>query len=213
MTDRDDEFLHSRFLDITRHEEPIVVSLRRSFAEHFGLRLRSSEVSRSVRSRLARVGSQVQSVENGDVLTLSCGVGQIAALTATIKDIDRILDAIAKRPLTPHLVQQALGITARERLRWTKDGRLPQSGANTFRKGRKITVSTHAIDQIQKLAGDRSIIAEWRNADARRLRSAEPRPRVSRKTEINKEKTHLDDPPSLSTRYSVHGSPNFNIWG
>ncbi len=75
----------------------------------------------------------------------------------------------ASRPLTPRLVLSALPISAQERLRWTKDGRLLQAGAVTIRRAHSISVATYAVETISELAEDPSIIALWREQDALRL--------------------------------------------
>jgi hypothetical protein len=60
--------------------------------------------------------------------SVPCAPDRNAALHAALNNIRRRLDAIAKRPMTSHEVQEALGISARERIRWTKDNRLRTSG-------------------------------------------------------------------------------------
>jgi hypothetical protein len=60
--------------------------------------------------------------------------------------IGRRLDNIAKRPMTSHEVQEVLGISARERIRWTKDNRLRTSGTFTARRQQIVTLNTYAAD-------------------------------------------------------------------
>jgi len=86
---------------------------------------------------------------------------------AAIEDIERMLDDFVKERLSPKMVEEILGITSVERLRWTKDGRLPKSGTGSFRKGRHVfQFYLHPPAEIAKLAADPTIISRWREADA-----------------------------------------------
>lgn len=53
-------------------------------------------------------------------------------------EIETRLTRILRMPLTPKVVDRALGITARERLRWDKDGRLPICGHGRIGQGNHI---------------------------------------------------------------------------
>lgn len=72
---------------------------------------------------------------------------------------------LASRPLTPRLVLAALPISAQERLRWTKDRRLPRSGTVTIQRGHPVSVTTYAVGTIDRLDRDPSMIAGWRAED------------------------------------------------
>src|SRR5580700_6776554 len=61
-----------------------------------------------------------------------------------LDDLAEALARIAWRPLTPRLVAAALGISGQERARWTKDGRLPQSGQVLVRRGPLLSVPTYS---------------------------------------------------------------------
>jgi len=92
-----------------------------------------------------------------------------------IAEIDIVLDGFARGRVTPRMVEQVLGITTRERLRWSKDGRLPKSGAGSFKRGpRLIYFPLHPAHKIAALAADPSIIAGWRKTDGGLVRE-EPR--------------------------------------
>jgi hypothetical protein len=60
-------------------------------------------------------------------------------------------------------------IANKERLRWTKDCRLPRSGSVTIRAVHPVSVSvgTYGVDAVAKLVAGPLIIASWRRADAR----------------------------------------------
>jgi hypothetical protein len=79
----------------------------------------------------------------------------------------RCLDGFARGRVIPRLVEQVLGITTRERLRWTKDRRLPQSGSGSIKSGpRTIHFLLYPAHKIAQLASDPSVIADWRRADS-----------------------------------------------
>jgi hypothetical protein len=67
--------------------------------------------------------------------------------------------------MTSHEVQDALNITARERIRWTKDGRLRTSGTFTARRQQVVTFSTYAVAYIEALSLRTETIEAWREAD------------------------------------------------
>ena len=63
------------------------------------------------------------------------------------------IDAALAQRLHPLVVEEILGITASKRRRWTKDGRLPQSGIGSFGCGRQsIHFPLHPATKIAKLA-------------------------------------------------------------
>jgi hypothetical protein len=84
-----------------------------------------------------------------------------------ITDTDRMLDSFGNDRLIPKIVEDVLGISAKERRRWTKDGRLPKSGTGQFKKGRQVfQFYLHPAEEIAKLAANPKIIADWRKADS-----------------------------------------------
>lgn len=63
-------------------------------------------------------------------------------------------------------MEEILAITGRERIRWTKDGRLQGSGTGDFNRGaQRIQVAFYAFEQIKALASNPALIAEWRDRD------------------------------------------------
>ena len=78
-----------------------------------------------------------------------------------------MLDAFRKERVIPKIVEEVLGISARERRRWIKDGRLATSGTGQFKKGKTIfQFYLHRVDDIARLVAHPEIIAKWRAADA-----------------------------------------------
>ena len=75
------------------------------------------------------------------------------------------LGAIAQKPLSPRQVGRLLSISPAERLRWSKDGRLRQSGAAQILRGAKIRLCTYPPQEIERLLANPEIIAAWRQGD------------------------------------------------
>lgn len=76
------------------------------------------------------------------------------------------LERIAAKPIGQKHVERILGISAAERLRWSKDGRLPRSGAAFIRPGRAlVSLSTYAPATIEALLAAPEVIADWRARD------------------------------------------------
>jgi hypothetical protein len=111
--------------------EHLRVSLKPCFDAHLGLRLRRDEAERCVR----RVVTGDACSWNPKLLELTCVSEACALIEGKLGDLANALAEIAWRPLTPRLVGAALGISGRERARWTKDGRLPHSGHVVARRG------------------------------------------------------------------------------
>jgi hypothetical protein len=155
--------LNSRFLDIHKEGNELACCLRRCFEEHFGLSLRRQETRRRVRLHLKSVG-QIAASSTDACFKFMLNTDSLLVMAA-IDRIDRDLAAIAKRPLTSHEVQDALHITARESIRWTKDKRLPTSGTFTARRRQIVTINTYSVNDIRELHLQPATIEGWRAAD------------------------------------------------
>lgn len=141
----------SRALD---DDSALRIDLERQFEEHLGLRLRRSEVDRWIARRLPTA-----QWADADRLETSRHDAAIRRKLAAF------LTRVAGRPLTGRLVVEALAITNQERIRWTKDGRLPTSGTARIRRGQVISIPTYEVAEIAGLAADPRRIEEWRAAD------------------------------------------------
>jgi hypothetical protein len=155
----------SRFLDIGEYGGHLVFSMEACLNRHLGLGLRWPEARRKVRLRLKSIGAAA-TAPAGMVFTVSCSSTSLPAITAVLDDIDRDLDFLAERPLAAHLVERALDITARERLRWTKDGRLPTAGTSKIQRGQPVSLNLYPIDSVEQLIREPQRIRAWREADA-----------------------------------------------
>lgn len=154
----------SRFLDVDREGTTITFSFERCFAESLGLGLRREEARRAARMVLKFLGP-ARMPPGACVLILDGGDPAGDAIATILNEIDRRLERIAVRPLSARLVEHTLGITARERSRWTKDGRLARSGTDLIRRGQRIALSTYAVSEIARLTNEPKIIRAWRKGD------------------------------------------------
>jgi hypothetical protein len=155
----------SAFVEVTCEQDTLRLSLKRAFTQHLGLRLRSAEARRQILRGLGRTSIRYRLVASDDLVIAF--PDERASLLSVLQDLDMALKRTASRPLTPRLVQDALGITNQERLRWTKDGRLRTHGSVSFRRGQRITVSTYGVRDIERLLATPAIIAGWREEDER----------------------------------------------
>jgi hypothetical protein len=139
------------------------ISFARCFDTHLGLRLRAEEAHRCIR-RVCAAGFCSWSSQ---LLELRC-VPEAAAdvIEGNLDDLAKALARIAWRPLTPRLVVMALGISGRERARWTKDGRLPPSGQVFAHRGHLLSVPTYSVRLVEDLAARPEISTAWREQDA-----------------------------------------------
>jgi hypothetical protein len=156
-------FPGSRFLDIQEETTGVLICrLERCFDENFGLHARRRETRRRVRLRLKSVGEVTTLPED---TSFRVKIDSLEGADTVINGIDRDLAAIAKRPMRAHEVEAALRITARERIRWTKNGRLRTSGMIMMRRQQIVAINTYAVDDIQALAARPATIDTWRAAD------------------------------------------------
>ncbi|EJT05049.1 hypothetical protein RCCGE510_11339 [Rhizobium sp. CCGE 510] len=89
---------------------------------------------------------------------------KFALTTATVT---KALEGIESLPVIPREIQDILGISASERHRWLKDGRLPSAGTRTVRlSGRARRITFHVFDpRIVEDLLDRAVVEEWREED------------------------------------------------
>ena len=137
-----------------------------TFAAPDRFTLGSARRRRMVHARIARAlrDANARNVKF-DTDSVSARIaGETGSVTLLIEEA---LAASTQERLYPRMVEEALNITARERLRWTKDRRLPQSGSGAFGRGRQsVSFTMYAFDDIARLRDDLSIIHAWRDADA-----------------------------------------------
>lgn len=80
--------------------------------------------------------------------------------------LDNRLQALFNQPLPAKHVDAVLGISPKERRRWSKDGRLPSAGQlSSSRTQRRFTLRVFAVDVVDRLRRDPGQIAIWREHD------------------------------------------------
>jgi hypothetical protein len=157
--------LTSSFLDVSFQDGTYVFSFRRCFAEQIGLGLRPREVRFAAKLGLKAVG-KARWLEEEVALILSGPEQLVGEVAVALRDVDRRLAKLAEKPMEASLVEQALGISGRERLRWTKDGRMARAGVNLIRRGNAVALSLYRVEDVARLLKQPEIIRAWREADS-----------------------------------------------
>ena len=89
--------------------------------------------------------------------------------------IDRRIASVIEAPLTPRMVNAILGISSQERIRWTKDGRLPTCGNVSPRRGSQgYGLALFPVEAIAKLVGSPDTIEAWRRMSGPDFESDDP---------------------------------------
>ncbi|WP_340672720.1 hypothetical protein [Bradyrhizobium ottawaense] len=129
-----------------------------------GSRRRAIEARQRVAGLLRR--RRFKTSTQGEAICTTIAPHAIDELSDLLAAVDAALDAFRQERLHPRVVEEILGITSRERRRWTKDGRLPQSGSGSFRRGRQsIHFALHPATKIAALARQPETIDVCRNED------------------------------------------------
>jgi hypothetical protein len=134
------------------------------------LTLGSVRREKEARRRVARLLRRARPLQLLDGKTKTCAIlasESTEALSKLLSDIDRALDAFRQESLHPREVEEILVITSRERVRWTKDGRLPRAGSGSFGRGRQtVQFALYPPKRIAALSREPQTIRAWREADA-----------------------------------------------
>jgi hypothetical protein len=154
-------------VDLREDELGLAVAFERCFAAYMGLRVRREDARRYLNQAFADCSPDWG--EAGFALTIPTTQGAAARLV--LPRVAEVLAEIASRPLTPRLPVTALYITTKERLRWTKDGRLPRSGAVLVKRVHVVAVPTYAVSLVEELIARPEILAAWRDQDALETRA------------------------------------------
>lgn len=152
-------------------EVGLELDFRDPFNKMLGLSLRKTEARRTVLAISNRSGRS-NWIEGTDRLRFR----EVDAMRLDY-DWNRIvleLTAIARRPLTPRLLMDVLPISSSERLRWTKDGRLSQSGNVLIKRGQLVSVPTYDVAFVEALLAAPDRISAWRNFDLQELGQMRP---------------------------------------
>ena len=145
-----------------------------------GSAVRGRGIEREIKARLAFPDRKHLAVEAGRI-RLRFEAGQEERLSAASTIVAEILRGVDDLPVLPSEVDDVLTIAPRERLKWTRDGRLKSAGTRTVKlPGRAKTVTFHVFDprHIEDVL-DRDLPSLWREEDA--TAAAETRRRAAGK--------------------------------
>lgn len=145
-----------------------------------GSSVRAQGIEREIRARLPFPDRKRLVVEDGRIL-LRIPEGQDNRFATAVGIVSKVLGGIDALPVLPGEVENILAIAPRERLKWTKDGRLRSAGTRTVKlRGRAGAVTFHVFDPryVEDIL-DRDLPAIWREEDARS--AAETRRRAAGK--------------------------------
>ncbi|WP_139305626.1 hypothetical protein [Magnetospirillum fulvum] len=139
--------------------------LLRDLSKLDSLKIRRREVVRVLRRRLGKIGEVLSIEMDPEIIVEICPYVDAACCHKLIERLDDRIGEIMSRPLHPKLLQSLLGISSQERLRWTKDGRLPRSRNINFRRGRVVSIASYPIDVALEISNNPSVVEGWRRCD------------------------------------------------
>lgn len=152
-------------------------------AAALGSSVRAEGIVREIRGRLAFPDRKHLTVQDG-IIRLLFENGQEKRLEDASTIVGGVLSGVETLPLLPREVDDILTILPRERLKWTRDGRLQSAGTRTVKlRGRAKAVTFHVFDPgpIVDIL-DRDLPAIWRAEDA--AAAAENRRRAAGKAAL-----------------------------
>ncbi|MFJ6327835.1 MULTISPECIES: hypothetical protein [unclassified Rhizobium] len=135
-------------------------------AATFGSSVRAKGILLEVRARLPVAVRKSLDV-NGMALVLGMAEDSEREFASASAAVTQALEGIENLPVIPREIQDILGISAGERHRWLKDGRLPSAGTRTVRlSGRARQITFHVFDpRVVEDLLDRAVVDEWRVED------------------------------------------------
>jgi DNA-binding GntR family transcriptional regulator len=157
----------SRYTRVVPSADGIDLVIEFPFRLTLGLAQRKKQARRRIHKALAM--ERVVDTAHGEACVIArFGLGMANGVRHAADTIEKSLTALAAERLTPKAVEEALGISSKERIRWTKEGRLPRSGTGTFKKGAHVFQhSLHPADKIADLAENPAVIASWRARESK----------------------------------------------
>lgn len=155
----------------------------------------------------------------GAVLTLRLPEDAEEAFAAAADTVGKTLEGIESLPVIPREIQDILTITATERHRWLKDGRLKSAGTRTIKlRGRARKVTFHIFDPryVEDLL-DRDVVDAWREEDVERRaenrRLATEKRALTRKAAKAPAAAPVDESPEEAERHLLKGWAEFERLG
>jgi hypothetical protein len=154
-----------QFLDITDVTATRTVRFTPSANLTSGSSQKALQAIRLVRSAFRQGPKSTVTSDPGGIVIAWPGATETEILQlCTVAE--RRLARLQQEPLTAKMVEEILSITAVERRRWSKDGRMPTSGRAFFSQGKKqVGLFVYSPETIRKLATRPDVIADWRRQD------------------------------------------------
>ncbi|WP_279480440.1 hypothetical protein [Aureimonas sp. SK2] len=181
-------------------------------AAALGSRVRALGIEREILGRLAFPDRKHLTVADGRI-RLTFAAGQEQRLGEASRVVQTALDEIDTLPVLPREVDDILTILPRERLKWTRDGRLRSAGTRTVKlRGRAKAVTFHVFDprQIEDVL-DRDLASLWRAEDAEA--AAENRRRAAGKAALSRgAKTERGTKPAKRRGEKREADPALREW-
>lgn len=131
-----------------------------------GSAVRTQRLEREVRTRLSLATRKSLTVGAGAIV-LQMEESEREQFEAASAKINQVLERMAALPVLPREAEDILSISARERQRWLKDGRLKSIGTRTVKmrgRSRKVTFQIFDPQDIEDVL-DRDMPSLWREQD------------------------------------------------
>lgn len=167
-------------------------------AATLGSSVRLKGIEREVRRRLPWTSRKGVCAMSGGIVLRMAETEQ-AAFDAASATIANALVGIEALPILPSEAEDILSMSARERHKWLKDGRLKSAGTRTVKlRGRARAVTFHVFEprHIEDLL-DEDLAGVWREEDARA--AAENRRRAAGKAALARAARNRDSMPGETT--------------
>jgi hypothetical protein len=157
--------LQSRYVSVTDTGAGFELTFNPSQALTLGLLQREQEAHRRFAKIAKRAGAVKSRSKEGTSKAIIASFDR-SQVQAALVSLDAELDRLKRMKLYPSMVEELLGISGIERLRWTKDGRLKTSGSGSFTNGPQVIhFPLYHPDMIVELAKNPAEIASWRERD------------------------------------------------
>ena len=156
-----------------------------SSAATFGSSVRTKGIVLEIRAHLPLAVRKMLDAESG-ALTLRAPETSDDDFCSVVAIVATMLETIESLPVIPREVEDILAISAAERHRWLKDGRLQTGGTRTVKlrgRARQITFHVFEPQHIEDVL-DRDMVSVWREDDKRT--AAENRRRAAGKAALKR---------------------------
>lgn len=150
-----------------------------------GSSIRAKGILQELRARLPLAARRSLSMTAGSI-ELQMPTNASGEFQAAISVVSAVPESIESLPIIPREIQDILAISATERHRWLKDGRLPSAGTRTVKlRGRAKRITFHVFNpRLVEEVLDKDLVEQWREEDA--VTAAENRRRAAWKAKLTR---------------------------